>query len=203
MRVALATLLTLLLAVMLFSCDVDNTPVEVEEDSSVADAAPSLDRLVRSAKVVDAKALGGIDAKLVKLDSLLPAPLAKIDLYSQLASSDGLTRKYVFAPGETFCMSLFFSIREPGTVGLLYMWLGAGGPVVFTETGPQDFWWDVELTEAGMYGFVLTLGGGAPSLPGDWNFLGAVKYMPRFGLLWRGDWGFFAPTPHPFTITPP
>jgi hypothetical protein len=60
MRVALATLLTLLLAAMLFSCDVDNTPVEVEEDSPAVDAAPSLDSLISSAEIVDTKTLGSV-----------------------------------------------------------------------------------------------------------------------------------------------
>ena len=66
-----------------------------------------------------------------------------------------------------------------------------------------DRWWEVPVTSPGIWYVSLAAVGGAPNTPGVWQFLGAVKYYPSYGLLSRRDWGIFSPSPQIFTITSP
>ena len=207
-RIELATILTLLFGVMILSCDVEDTPVEVQHDSAIA-AAPAaapakssdIEKLIEKAKIVDTKALGGAEVKLFKISDNISSASdwKKIYLVDQYAGSDMFTPVRIFAPADPMCLTMWFAIKEPGTVGCMFIWFG-DETVIFAE-GPDDLWWDILIPTPGEWGVGLDVSS-FPVEPGYYFFMSAVR-LGAGTMPWLRDWGFDTPDPYPFIIFTP
>ncbi|MBD3181542.1 hypothetical protein GF312_04565 [Candidatus Poribacteria bacterium] len=198
---SLAVLSALMLVILVIGCDVEDTTVEAVEEQDVS-AAPSLFNLNRT--IAGATIMDGVDISVEKADpdgspatSLLP--FGRINLVSQYIGPDIYTRypeNKEIAVGDYINMSLLVTIKRPGYVKFLYVWLGEEEALIYPESS-GDIWHCIYLPEAGTYN--LSLGLECPDEPGNWAFFGGVKfsYAP-----WLRDWGIYAPSPFPFIIVP-
>jgi hypothetical protein len=186
-RVAIATLVTLLLAVMMAT----------SADAAVNSRAAN--RVLRSAKIADAGEANVSVTKVGDVDSLIIG--TDLDIVYQFAGRHERNNKFypkkAFAAGEDIRLVIFVETDSARDVRAAFMWFGAGQFHIFPERSPWDILWDFSLPGPGIYFLHMGWYRGCPDWPGAWSFISLVMDANDDSVL---DLGIFHPTPYAFVI---